>query len=162
MSPLEILPSLNCLLYADDVVLIAERSKMIDLLKKCEYHSMQMGYKWNPSKCVVLESHTDPILYIIYGQPLPQNTTFAYLGISFKQGGYLDPEEIIQHNTRKALATMNLLSSIGVNPSGFSKLLSTRFYAHIIRPQLEYGVTINHFCGCPCQIRNVVAVYDGG
>ncbi|KAG0786380.1 hypothetical protein G6F22_006146 [Rhizopus arrhizus] len=137
MSPLEIVPSLNCLLYADDVVLIAERSKMIDLLKKCEYHSMQMGYKWNPSKCVVLDSHTDPISYIMYGQPLPQKTTFAYLGVPFKQGGYLDPEELIQHNTRKALATMNLLSSIGVNPSGFSKLLSTRFYAHIIRPQLE-------------------------
>ncbi|KAG1139687.1 hypothetical protein G6F37_009534 [Rhizopus arrhizus] len=72
-------------------------------------------------------------------------TTFAYLGIPFKQGGYLDSEEFIQHNTRKALATMNLLSSIGVNPSGFSKLLSTRFYAHIIHPQLEYGLAINRF-----------------
>ncbi|KAG1397713.1 hypothetical protein G6F60_008829 [Rhizopus arrhizus] len=145
MSPLEIIPSLNCLLYADDVVLIAERSEMIDLLKKCDYHSMQMGYKWNPSKCVILESYTDPISYIMYSQSLPQKTTFAYLGISFKQGGYLNPEELIQHNTRKALATMNLLSSIGVNPSGFSELLSTRVYAHIIPPQLEYGVAINRF-----------------
>ncbi|CEG68973.1 hypothetical protein RMATCC62417_05127 [Rhizopus microsporus] len=30
-SPLEMMPSLNCLLYADDVVLIAERSNMVDL-----------------------------------------------------------------------------------------------------------------------------------
>ncbi|KAG1495986.1 hypothetical protein G6F46_007473 [Rhizopus delemar] len=82
---------------------------------------------------------------ILYGQLFPQKTIFANLGVPFKQGGYLDPKELIQHNARKALATMNLLSSIGINPSGFSKILSTRFYAHIIRPQLEYGVTINRF-----------------
>ncbi|CEG79965.1 hypothetical protein RMATCC62417_14367 [Rhizopus microsporus] len=40
---------------------------------------------------------------------------------------------------------MNMLSSVGVNPSGFSKLLCTRFYAHIVRPQLEYGLAINRF-----------------
>ncbi|KAG0885188.1 hypothetical protein G6F15_004451 [Rhizopus arrhizus] len=40
---------------------------------------------------------------------------------------------------------MNILSSVGVNPSGFSKLLCTRFYAHIVRPQLEYGLAINRF-----------------
>jgi hypothetical protein len=40
---------------------------------------------------------------------------------------------------------MNTLSSVGVNPSSFSKLLCTRFYAHTVRPQLEYGLAINHF-----------------
>ncbi|CEG75662.1 hypothetical protein RMATCC62417_10670 [Rhizopus microsporus] len=39
---------------------------------------------------------------------------------------------------------MNMLS-VGVNPSGLSKLLCTRFYAHIVRPQLEYDLAINHF-----------------
>jgi hypothetical protein len=144
-SPLEMISSLNCLLYADDVVLIAERSNMIDLLRQCENHSIQMGYKWNPSKCVILDSSTDPITYVLYDQPLPRGATFAYLGVPFKPGGHLDPEELIQRNTRKALATMNILSSVGVNPSGFSKLLCTRFYAHIVRPQLEYGLAINRF-----------------
>ncbi|CEI85909.1 hypothetical protein RMCBS344292_00358 [Rhizopus microsporus] len=37
------------------------------------------------------------------------------------------------------------LSSVGVNPSGFSKLLCTMFYAHIAQPQLEYGLAINRF-----------------
>ncbi|KAG1522961.1 hypothetical protein G6F52_005411 [Rhizopus delemar] len=41
--------------------------------------------------------------------------------------------------------TMNVLSSIGVNPSGFSKLLCSRFYAQIVRPQMEYGIAINCF-----------------
>ncbi|KAG1177556.1 hypothetical protein G6F36_010796 [Rhizopus arrhizus] len=145
MSPLEMIPSLNCLLYADDVVLIAESSNMVDLLQKCEIHSLQMGYKWNPSKCVILDNSTDPRTYTLYDQPLPRETTFAYLGVPFKPGGYLDSEELIQRNTHKALATMNMLSSIGVNPSGFSKLLCTRFYAHIVRPQLEYGLAINRF-----------------
>ncbi|ORE09469.1 hypothetical protein BCV72DRAFT_319502 [Rhizopus microsporus var. microsporus] len=30
-------------------------------------------------------------------------------------------------------------------PSGFSKLLCTRFYAHIAQSQLEYDLAINHF-----------------
>ncbi|KAG1638458.1 hypothetical protein G6F44_008811 [Rhizopus delemar] len=47
--------------------------------------------------------------------------------------------------THKALATMNMLSSIGMNPSDFSKLLCTRFYALIVRSQLEYGLAINRF-----------------
>ncbi|ORE01276.1 hypothetical protein BCV72DRAFT_217610, partial [Rhizopus microsporus var. microsporus] len=54
-------------------------------------------------------------------------------------------EELIQRNIRKALVTVNMLSSVGVNPSGFSKLLCTRFYAHIVRPQLEYDLVINRF-----------------
>jgi hypothetical protein len=143
--PLEVIPSLNCILYADDVVLIAERSNLVDLLRKCENHSIQMGYKWNPSKCVILDSSTDSITYTLYDQPLPRETTFAYLGVPFKPGGHLDPEELIRRNTQKALATMNILSSVGVNPSGLSKLLCTRFYAHIVRPQLEYGLAINRF-----------------
>ncbi|PHZ11402.1 uncharacterized protein RHIMIDRAFT_244597 [Rhizopus microsporus ATCC 52813] len=118
---------------------------MVDLLRQCENHSIQMGYKWNPSKCVILGSSIDPITYTFYDQPLPRETTFAYLGVPFKPDGHLDPEELIQCNTRKALATMNMLSSVGMNPSGFSKLLCTRFYAHIVRPQLEYGLAINRF-----------------
>ncbi|KAG1539847.1 hypothetical protein G6F47_007244 [Rhizopus delemar] len=38
---------------------------------------------------------------------------------------------------------MNQLSSIGINPKGFSPLLATRFYIQIVRAQLEYGLAIN-------------------
>ncbi|KAG0971928.1 hypothetical protein G6F28_014150 [Rhizopus arrhizus] len=37
---------------------------------------------------------------------------------------------------------MNQLSAIGVHPKGFSPLLGTRFYSHIVRAQLEYGLAI--------------------
>ncbi|KAG0733323.1 hypothetical protein G6F23_013460 [Rhizopus arrhizus] len=37
---------------------------------------------------------------------------------------------------------MSQLSAIGVHPKGFSPLLGTRFYSHIVRAQLEYGLAI--------------------
>ncbi|KAG1179024.1 hypothetical protein G6F70_004398 [Rhizopus microsporus] len=37
---------------------------------------------------------------------------------------------------------MNQLSAIGVHPKDFSPLLDIRFYSHIVRAQLEYGLTI--------------------
>ncbi|ORE01809.1 hypothetical protein BCV72DRAFT_309693 [Rhizopus microsporus var. microsporus] len=107
--------------YADDVALIIERSNVVDLLRQCENHIAQIQ------------------LHTLYDQPLPRETIFAYPVVPFKPDGHLDLEELIQRNTHKTLATMNMLSSVGVNPSGFSKLLCTRFYAYIVRPQLVYG-----------------------
>ncbi|CEG81659.1 hypothetical protein RMATCC62417_15831 [Rhizopus microsporus] len=111
-----------------------------------------MVYKWNQSKCAILDSSTYPITDTFYDQPLPRGTTFAYLSVPFQPGGHLDPEELIQRNTHKALATMIVLSSVGVNPSGFSKLLCTKLYAHIARPQLEHGLTINRFTVCQLHV----------
>jgi hypothetical protein len=37
---------------------------------------------------------------------------------------------------------MNQLSAIGVHPKGFFPLFDTRFYSHIVRAQLEYGLAI--------------------
>ncbi|KAG0804914.1 hypothetical protein G6F20_012323 [Rhizopus arrhizus] len=44
----ELILRLNCLLYADDVVLIAAKADMPSLLKSCEDHSYKLGYRWNP------------------------------------------------------------------------------------------------------------------
>ncbi|KAG1552208.1 hypothetical protein G6F46_001215 [Rhizopus delemar] len=118
---------------------------MADLLRKCEEHSIQMGYWWNPSKCVILDNQPQTTEYAIYEQALPQATAFTYLGILFNPGGHLDPEKLVQSNIFKAMSTMNVLSSIGINPSGFSKLLCSRFYAQIVRPQMEYRIAINCF-----------------
>ncbi|ORE19333.1 hypothetical protein BCV71DRAFT_177866, partial [Rhizopus microsporus] len=51
---------------------------------------------------------------------------------AFKPSGHLNPEKLVQNDNFKAMSTMNVLSSIGVNPSGFSKLLCSRFYAQIV------------------------------
>ncbi|CEG67205.1 hypothetical protein RMATCC62417_03668 [Rhizopus microsporus] len=92
---------------------------------------------------MILDSSADQITYTLYDQTLPRGIIFAYLGVSFKPGGHFNPEELIQRNTRKALATMSMLSSVDVNLSDFSKFPCTMFYAHIARSQLEYGLAIN-------------------
>ncbi|KAG1452056.1 hypothetical protein G6F46_009312 [Rhizopus delemar] len=35
------------------------------------------------------------------------------------------------------------MAMIGVNPAGFDRLLSVRFYMQIMLPQLEYGLAIS-------------------
>ncbi|KAG2209371.1 hypothetical protein INT46_002614 [Mucor plumbeus] len=42
------------------------------------------------------------------------------------------------------------MTSIGVNKKGIDKLISTRFYNQIVRPQLEYGLAISTF-----NLRNI-------
>lgn len=145
LPPRLAIPLLNCLLYADDVVLIANQHSMAHLLKICEQHSIDTGYRWNPTKCVILDNPSQPIEYKIYNQAIPRLSSFAYLGVPFKPGGFLDPDALVNRNCSKAFATMNMLTSIGVNPTGFSKLLSSRFYAQIVRSQMEYSLAINLF-----------------
>ncbi|KAG1548195.1 hypothetical protein G6F49_009974 [Rhizopus delemar] len=151
-SPVELAPLINCLLYADDVVLISERAQMPKLLKICEDYSFSLGFHWNPSKCVVLSDMNDDLSYELYGQTLLKQHSFSYLGVPFKPGGYLNPQELIEHNVCKAFAMMNVLTSVGVNPNGFDRLLSTRFYAQIVRARLEYGLAINRLTASQIKV----------
>ena len=140
--PTELIRRINCLLYADDVVLIADKADMPTLLKSCEDHSYKLGYRWNPSKCVILDPIQPSPSYTFYGEPIPKQPSFLYLGIPFRPDSYLDVVTLVNHNKTKALAIMNQLSAIGVHSKGFSPLLGSRFYSHTVRAQLEYGLTI--------------------
>ncbi|RCH94143.1 hypothetical protein CU097_013416 [Rhizopus azygosporus] len=76
---------INCPFYADDVVLIAAPEVMPRLLKKAEEHSVSLGYRWNPAKCVALNCpsiHGAHRLQL-YGSPIPKADSFAYLGVPF-------------------------------------------------------------------------------
>lgn len=42
MLSVEMMPDLNCLLYANDIVFIAKHSNMVDLLQKCDSHSTSL------------------------------------------------------------------------------------------------------------------------
>ncbi|CEG73599.1 hypothetical protein RMATCC62417_08949 [Rhizopus microsporus] len=126
-DPPIVAPKLNCLLYADDVVLIADADSMQPLLSKCEEHSLSLGYRWNPKN------------------ELPNKDYFPYLSVPIKFGGIIDKSALLQQNINKALGTMRQLVTLGVNKNGLDYLLSTRFYAQIVRPQLEYGPAITTF-----------------
>ncbi|CEI89006.1 hypothetical protein RMCBS344292_03381 [Rhizopus microsporus] len=69
-------------------------------------------------------------------------TFFSLSRNSFRPGGYIDAIALVNQNKSKALATINQLSAIGVHPKGFSPLLGIRFYSHIVRARLEYGLAI--------------------
>ncbi|KAG1130458.1 hypothetical protein G6F38_013451 [Rhizopus arrhizus] len=71
---------INCLLYADDVVLIAAPEVMPKLLMRAEDHSRSLGYRWNPAKCVVLNCPSDHggRRMKLYGSPIPKEPSFCY------------------------------------------------------------------------------------
>ncbi|KAG1507995.1 hypothetical protein G6F47_008715 [Rhizopus delemar] len=142
-DPVDFALSVNCLLYADDVVLIASSAQLPAILQKCEEHSYQLGYRWNPAKCTILAPPEDTQSYTLYNTILPKQNSFPYLEIPICPGGYLHTQELIQGNVNKALKTMNEMAVIGVNPAGFDRLLSVRFYTQIVRPQLEYSLAIS-------------------
>ncbi|KAG0926567.1 hypothetical protein G6F28_012981 [Rhizopus arrhizus] len=139
----DLTPSINCLLYADDVVLIANPENLTSLLHKCEAHSYSLGYRWNPLKCVIVAPTSDITTYQLYGTTIPKESSFSYLGIPIKPGGLIDYPAMIQHNINKASLTMNQLAAIGLNSKGFPPLLACRFYSQMVRAQLDYGLAIS-------------------
>ncbi|EIE76949.1 hypothetical protein RO3G_01653 [Rhizopus delemar RA 99-880] len=139
----DLTPAINCLLYADDVVLIANPENLTSLLHKCEDHSYSLGYRWNPLKCVIVAPTSDVKTYQLYGTTIPKESSFSYLGIPIKPGGLLDYPAMIQHNINKASLTMNQLAAIGLNSKGFPPLLACRFYSQMVRAQLDYGLAIS-------------------
>jgi hypothetical protein len=140
---------LNSLLYADDVVLIGTEETMPQLLKAAENHSLQLGYRWNPTKCVVVNSPAysgDVSPLKLYGTSLPSALSFNYLGLPFNKVAQLDTDLLVAHNARSALTAMRLgLQALGIYSSSFSRLTSSRLYATFIRPKLEYGLAITTF-----------------
>lgn len=136
---------LNCLLYADDVVLIGTAETMPRLLKKAEEHSFSLGYRWNPAKCVVVNSPSffsgDVTPLKLYGTALPVAESFKYLGIPFNSKAQIDSTLLVQQNARSALVAMRSgLQPLGIYSASFSRLTSSRLYSIFIRPKLEYGL----------------------
>ncbi|KAG2225960.1 hypothetical protein INT45_006656 [Circinella minor] len=75
------LPSIQCLLYADDVVVISTPQKMQEILQLCEQHSYDLGYRWNPKKCVIVQPPNNENTYTLYDTQIPTQSSFIYLGI---------------------------------------------------------------------------------
>ncbi|KAG1466916.1 hypothetical protein G6F46_000474 [Rhizopus delemar] len=92
---------------------------------------------------MVLSDMNDGLSYELYEQTLCKQHPFSYLGVPFKPGGYLNSQELIEHNACEVFALTNVLTSVGANHYGFDRFLSTRFYAQIVRARLEYGLEVN-------------------
>ncbi|KAG0752771.1 hypothetical protein G6F24_013385 [Rhizopus arrhizus] len=142
----------NSLLFADDVAVIGSAKSVKETLKLCEEHSVSLGYRWNPSKCAVLNhppssssssslpSSSDRLQ--LYDTPLPLVDEFVYLGVPFVKSGLSAPS-LVSLRSPGVIKVMAILNKIGVNRQGFSLLLCSRIYATFVRPKFEYGLAIS-------------------
>jgi hypothetical protein len=139
---------INCLLFADDVAIFGSKHEVQNMLNLAADHSRVLGYRWNPTKCAVLNapsvtsSTSTNFRLSLYDVPLPAVNEFTYLGMPFNKKG-LDGPGILAKRSGGAVKTMALLNSVGVNRNGFSLLLCSRLYTTFIRPKFEYGLAIS-------------------
>lgn len=140
--------AINCLLYADDIVLIADsHNNLNQLLGICELHAIDNDYQFNTRKCEILydpkrdSSRLHLLKSMLHGTEIPMSTRFKYLGIYFNTRG-IDVETTITEATTKAKTTANLLTTIGVNGLGYSLESNIRIYKSLVRPLLEYSLCV--------------------
>jgi hypothetical protein len=70
---------INSLMYADDIALISTSSRnLARLLRLAEQDSMERGYRFSPTKCVVASQ--DCFRHRLYGEELKKEQSFCYLG----------------------------------------------------------------------------------
>lgn len=144
--------AINSLLFADDVAIFGSKDSVLSMLQLAEQHSYELGYRWNPLKCAVLNhpsttsSTSSSFSLSLYGTPLPRVDEFVYLGVPFVKNGLSTPA-LLSHRSPGALKAMGILNRIGVNRQGFSLSLCARLYSTFVRPKFEYGLAISNFRG---------------
>ncbi len=85
---------INCLLYADDLAIIARDDyDLATLLNLAEQHAIGNYYQFNCKKCVIVNSKYG---HTIHQVTIPVATTFPYLGVFLISLEF--PQEISQLN----------------------------------------------------------------
>lgn len=136
-------PPINCLMFADDVVLLAANAAEAE--QKALIASNWMG-KWNmkvnPSKCgmMIINSPNEPSReWKLQGKTIPYTKSYVYLGIHINDE--LDMEESANfriEKARKALAAhTNILRS-----STIPIYIKIAIVKAVIIPMLTYGTAI--------------------
>jgi hypothetical protein len=83
---------INCLLYADDIILIVLPTNLHTLLARYVDHSHTLCYGWCLSKGIIVALSTYDKKFSLYGSPLPSKASlpFFYLDLPIRPGGALD------------------------------------------------------------------------
>jgi hypothetical protein len=142
-GPLLQLPNghgINCLMYADDIVVVArDPSSLRQLLLLAEADSIARGYRFSPSKCVTLThlNHSQSL----YDAPMPIEDHFNYLGVEFNCSG-IDEALHVKNRAGKLLKQADALASIGARYLGFPRICAIRLFKAFLRPGLEYAITL--------------------
>lgn len=131
---------INCLLYADDIAIIAETAaKLKKLLLIAEEDSLARGYRFSPAKCVIVAP--GQTTQRIYRLPLERVKSFCYLGVEFGSSGMRKAKHA-QNRIDKALKAATMLKAAGARYHNFPVRVNLHLYAVFIRPGLEYGLTL--------------------
>ena len=155
--------AINSLLFADDVAIFGSKEEVEQMLILAEYHSNELGYRWNPTKCTVLNAPSSTsssslgFEFKLYGVAIPRVLEFSYLGVPFSKKG-LDGGAILTNRIGGAKRTMGLLTSVGLHRNGYSLLLCARLYKTFIRPKLEYGLAISRLSAS--EVRKLDSAQD--
>ena len=89
---------INCLLYADDIILIVLPTNLHTLLARYVDHRHTLCYSWCLSKGIIVALSTYDKKFSLYGSPLPSKASlpfFFYLDLPIRPGGALDYATVV-------------------------------------------------------------------
>lgn len=125
-------------LYADDIALIGETGEQVQrLLRECESHSYELGYRFAPNKCEAIGSGE----LELYGERLGESRQFKYLGFPVEETG-INFETLGQRGLEKLRAATNMFRQLGFNDRGFDLECRRQLARTFLRPCIEYGLGI--------------------
>lgn len=140
---------LNCLLYADDICLLADSPESLErMLERCESHAIANKYRFNGRKCEVIMTTTRSRTrtegerkFKIDGEEIKVSQEFVYLGVNIRKEGIASGAHLLRM-AEKTMGTIHLFRDLGMNHKGLPPALSAQIYKTFIRPKLEYGIGI--------------------
>jgi hypothetical protein len=131
---------INSLMYADDIALISTSSRnLARLLRLAEQDSMERGYRFSPTKCVVVSQ--DCFRHRLYGEELKKEQSFCYLGVDMNCRG-INEKLHAKRRIEKAKKMANSLRRAGARFRNFPVYMNLQLYRAFIRPGLEYGLSL--------------------
>jgi hypothetical protein len=108
---------INSLMYADDIALISTSSRnLARLLRLAEQDSMERGYRFSPTKCVVVSQ--DCFRHRLYGEELKKEQLFCYLGVDMNCRG-INEKLHAERRIEKAKKMANSLRRAGARFRNF-------------------------------------------
>ena len=115
-------------LYADDIALVADNALHLQsMLRLCDEHAREFGYRFAPAKCVHLGALPGETVYLD-SVPLPKSEVFPYLGITIGVRGI----QYEAHAERVAVSfnkVLQLFRAFGLHGNGLA--LETCRHAYV-------------------------------
>lgn len=131
------------LLYADDIVLIAENSKEMNAMLRCmEAHSRANNYQFNVKKCKIISNYKEE--FNLNNEIMENVKKITYLGIPFNIKG-IDEKELCKKNAEKNIKAFMMNRRVLYQKKNQKyKYYETMMdlYRSFCKPKLEYGTIL--------------------